>query len=129
MSRRDQIRMTDEEVRDLIRENKTIIINSIGPDGFPHPMPMWFSMDDAMVVSMTTFRKSQKILNLQRDPRVSLLVDLRNLPRARPFREIHPTGSDRSSLRTGNARHPATSTTGHAIPVVSIAAPRSKQLT
>ncbi|MFP8877964.1 MAG: pyridoxamine 5'-phosphate oxidase family protein [Myxococcota bacterium] len=67
--------MSDEEVRDLLRENKTIILNSIGPDGFPHPMPMWFSMDDALVISMTTFRKSQKILNLRRDPRVSLLVE------------------------------------------------------
>jgi len=75
MSRRDQIRMSDEEVRDFLRENKTIIINSIGPDGFPHPMPMWFSFDDALVTSMTTFRKSQKILNLRRDPRVSLLVE------------------------------------------------------
>ncbi len=75
MSRRDQIRMSDDEVRDLLRENKTIIITSIGQDGFPHPMPMWFSVDEAMVISMTTFRKSQKILNLQRDPRVSLLVE------------------------------------------------------
>ncbi len=75
MSRRDQIRMNDDEIRDLLRENKTIIISSIGQDGFPHPMPMWFSVDEAMVISMTTFRKSQKILNLQRDPRVSLLVE------------------------------------------------------
>ena len=75
MSRRDQIRMSDEEVRDFLRESKTIIINSNGSDGFPHPMPMWFSFDDALVTSMTTFRKSQKILNLQRDPRVSLLAE------------------------------------------------------
>ena len=75
MSRRDQIRMSDEEIRDLLREKRTIILNSVGQGGFPHPMPMWFSMDDALVISMTTFRKSQKILNLQRDPRVSLLVE------------------------------------------------------
>ena len=75
MSRRDHIRMSDEEIRSFLRECKTIIINSNGPDGFPHPMPMWFSFDDALVTSMTTFRKSQKILNLQRDPRVSLLAE------------------------------------------------------
>ncbi len=75
MSRRDQIRLSDEEIHDFLRENKTIILNSVGPDGFPHPMPMWFSADDALVISMTTFRKSQKILNLKRDPRVSLLVE------------------------------------------------------
>ncbi len=75
MSRRDQIRLTDDEIRSFIDSNKTVILNSIGPDGYPHPMPMWFVMDDAMTISMTTFRVSQKVLNLKRDPRVSLLVE------------------------------------------------------
>jgi nitroimidazol reductase NimA-like FMN-containing flavoprotein (pyridoxamine 5'-phosphate oxidase superfamily) len=75
MSRRDQIRMTDDEMRAFIASNKTIMLNSNGSDGYPHPMPMWFSMDDEMVISMTTFRASQKILNIRNDPRVSLLVE------------------------------------------------------
>jgi len=75
VSRRDQIRMSDTEIRDFLRANKTLILTSNGPDGFPHPMPMWFAMDDSLAISMTTFRKSQKILNLQRDPRVSLLSE------------------------------------------------------
>jgi len=75
MPRRDQIRMTDAEIRNFLRTHKTIILNSIGPDGVPHPMPMWFVADDDLVVSMATFRGTQKIVNLQRDPRVSLLVE------------------------------------------------------
>ncbi len=75
MPRRDQIRMTDAEVRDFLRTHKTIILNSIGSDGVPHPMPMWFVADDDLVVSMATFRGTQKIANLKRDPRVSLLVE------------------------------------------------------
>ena len=75
MPRRDQIRMTDAEIRNFLRTHKTIILNSIGPDGVPHPMPMWFVSDDDLVVSMATFRGTQKIVNLQRDPRVSLLVE------------------------------------------------------
>jgi PPOX class probable F420-dependent enzyme len=67
--------MTDAEIRDFLRTHKTIILSSIGPDGVPHPMPMWFVTDDDLVVSMTTFRGTQKIVNLQRDPRVSLLVE------------------------------------------------------
>ena len=67
--------MTDAEIRDFLRTHKTIILNSIGPDGVPHPMPMWFVADDDFVVSMATFRGTQKIRNLQRDPRVSLLVE------------------------------------------------------
>ena len=75
MHRRDQIRMTDAEIRDFLRTHKTIILSSIGPEGVPHPMPMWFTADDDLTVSMTTFRGTQKIVNLQRDPRVSLLVE------------------------------------------------------
>jgi PPOX class probable F420-dependent enzyme len=73
--RRDQIRMTDAEIRDFLRTHKTIILSSIGPDGVPHPMPMWFVSDDDLTISMATFRGTQKIVNLKRDPRVSLLVE------------------------------------------------------
>ena len=75
MHRRDQIRMTDAEIRDFLRTHKTIILSSIGSDGVPHPMPMWFVSDDDLAISMATFRGTQKIVNLQRDPRVSLLVE------------------------------------------------------
>jgi PPOX class probable F420-dependent enzyme len=67
--------MTDVEIRDFLRIHKTIILSSIGPNGVPHPMPMWFVADDDLAVSMTTFRGTQKIVNLQRDPRVSLLAE------------------------------------------------------
>jgi PPOX class probable F420-dependent enzyme len=67
--------MTDAEIRDFLRTQKKIILSSIGPDGVPHPMPMWFTADDDLTVSMATFRGTQKIVNLRRDPRVSLLVE------------------------------------------------------
>jgi PPOX class probable F420-dependent enzyme len=75
MSRRAQIRMTNEEVDAFLASSKTIILCSIGPDGVPHPMPMWFGIEPDGAVVMTTFTKSQKIRNLERDPRVSLLVE------------------------------------------------------
>ena len=75
MSRRAQIRMTDEEVREFLEQTKTLIICSIGKDGVPHPMPMWFGLEEDGAVIMTTFTKSQKILNLKRDPRVTLLAE------------------------------------------------------
>jgi len=67
--------MSEEEISAFLDASRTIVLNSIGPDGFPHPMPMWFAMDAAGAVVMTTFRKSQKIRNLERDPRVSLLAE------------------------------------------------------
>ena len=75
MSRRDQIKLTDQEMRDFLNTHRTIILNSIAPDGIPHPMPMWFAYGDDGSVSMTTFTKSQKIKNIERDPRVSLLAE------------------------------------------------------
>ena len=75
MSRRAQIRMSDDEVRQFLEQARTIILCSIGKEGVPHPMPMWFALDEDGAVIMTTFTKSQKILNLKRDPRVTLLAE------------------------------------------------------
>jgi nitroimidazol reductase NimA-like FMN-containing flavoprotein (pyridoxamine 5'-phosphate oxidase superfamily) len=67
--------MTDDEVKEFLEQTKTLIICSIGKDGVPHPMPMWFALEEDGAVIMTTFTKSQKILNLKRDPRVTLLAE------------------------------------------------------
>lgn len=75
MSRRDQIQMTPDEVRRFIDSKKTITIVSNGVGGFPHPMPMWFARDPDDSIRMATYRTSQKIKNIQRDPRVSLLCE------------------------------------------------------
>jgi nitroimidazol reductase NimA-like FMN-containing flavoprotein (pyridoxamine 5'-phosphate oxidase superfamily) len=75
MSRRDQIKLTQEEIEEFLKSSRTIILVSNGRNGFPHPMPMWYLQDEEGRILMTTFRKSQKIFNLKRDPRVTLLVE------------------------------------------------------
>ncbi len=75
VSRRDEIRLNDEEIRDFLKQSLTVIVNSIGKHGVPHPIPMWYGVEDDGAIVMTTFTKSQKIQNLKRDPRVSLLVE------------------------------------------------------
>ena len=75
MSRRNQIRLDEEEITEYLRSCRTMILVSNGKDGYPHPMPMWFAIDDKKCIYMTTFRKSQKINNLRKDPRVALLVE------------------------------------------------------
>ena len=75
MSRRDEIRMSSAEVREFLARSRTIILNSIGREGVPHPMPMFYAVEDDGAIVMTTYTKSQKIQNLKRDPRVSLLVE------------------------------------------------------
>ena len=74
-SRRSLITMTDEERRDYIQNSHTLIIISNGHKGFPHPMPMWFAVDDDESLICTTFGKSQKVLNWQRDSKASLLIE------------------------------------------------------
>ena len=75
MSRRDQIRLSDAEIRSFLEQSKTIILTSNGAGGFPHPMPMWFVLEPDGAIRMTTYVRSQKVKNLRRDPRVSLLVE------------------------------------------------------
>jgi PPOX class probable F420-dependent enzyme len=74
-SRRDLIRMTPEEVRAYLAAQRRIILVTIGPEGLPHPVPMNYGLDEAGRVLITSFRKSQKVRNLERDPRATLLVE------------------------------------------------------
>lgn len=74
-SRRESIELTADEIRAYMDSHKTLIIISNGRNGFPHPMPMWFYVDDSGYVYCATFRKSQKVLNFQRDPKAALLIE------------------------------------------------------
>ena len=74
-SRRELIAMNAEEIREYLMTQPRIIVISNGPLGFPHPAPMNFGLDDQDRVLMLTFAKSQKVHNLERDPRATLLVE------------------------------------------------------
>jgi len=71
---RERIRMTDAEVEEFLATERTIQVASIGPDGTPHLVPMWFGMVDGRI-AMWTCAKSQKAHNLRRDPRLTCLVE------------------------------------------------------
>jgi len=74
-SRRDLIRMTPEEVRAYLAGQRRIILITNGPGGMPHPVPMNYGLDEAGRILITSFRKAQKVRNLERDPRAALLVE------------------------------------------------------
>lgn len=74
MNRREQIRMSDDEVEAFLREQQTLIVASRGVGGHPHLVPMWFALLDGKP-AFWTYRTSQKVLNLRRDPRLSCLVE------------------------------------------------------
>jgi len=66
--------MTPEEQAAFLAGIKTVTLSSIDGQGYPHSIAMWFSVIDGLV-HMTTFRKSQKVVNIRRNPKVSLLAE------------------------------------------------------
>jgi PPOX class probable F420-dependent enzyme len=73
-SRRDLITLTDAEQAELLDSERVVIVSSLGPRGWPHSMPMWFTVRDGEIW-IWTFAKSQKVRNLERDPRATLLIE------------------------------------------------------
>lgn len=66
--------MTDAEVAAFLDEQRVLNIATNGPGGYPHVVAMWFAMV-AGRPAFWTFGKSQKVVNLQRDPKISALVE------------------------------------------------------
>jgi PPOX class probable F420-dependent enzyme len=75
MNRRKQIELTDDERQRYLEDAHTIILTTIDKRGYPHSVAMWFMVDPDGSVVMTTFQKSQKVLNIRRNPKVALLIE------------------------------------------------------
>jgi len=111
MSKRSSIKMTDEELSAFLAENRKVQIATIGKDGAPHLVTMFYTLWEGKI-AFTTYKTSQKVLNLRRNPVMTCLVE---------------TGTDYNELRgaslTGNAfitddpevLHPIGITVGHQI--------------
>jgi PPOX class probable F420-dependent enzyme len=74
-SRRDQIRMSEDELRDFLDEQKVVTVATIGPNGRPHLMPLWYVPQEDGGLIGWTFAKSQKARNLERDPHATLQIE------------------------------------------------------
>jgi PPOX class probable F420-dependent enzyme len=74
VSRRDQIRMTEAELAAFLDEQRTAIVATNGRDGWPHLMPLWYVVRDGELWSWT-YARSQKVRNLERDPRATWQVE------------------------------------------------------
>ena len=72
--RRDEVAMTDAELQEFIESQKTIQVATINKDGTPHLVAMWYGIMDGKIV-IETFEKSQKAVNLKRDPRIACLLE------------------------------------------------------
>jgi PPOX class probable F420-dependent enzyme len=75
MNRRKEIELSPEEQSAYLAQARTITLCTHGPDGYPHAVAMWFDADEDGTVWMTTYRKSQKTVNIRRNPKVALSVE------------------------------------------------------
>lgn len=75
MKRRDLIKMSDAEVDELLSGRHTMNVASISPDGSVHLVAMWYGFVDGKP-AFWTYGRSQKILNLRRNPQITCLVEV-----------------------------------------------------
>ncbi len=74
MSRRSEIRMNEDELAAFLEEERIVTCATHGPDGWPHVMPLWYVVRDHELW-VWTYAASQKVRNLERDPRATLQVE------------------------------------------------------
>jgi PPOX class probable F420-dependent enzyme len=74
VKQRSQIKMTAEEVEAFLAERRPMTLCTISHDGTIHAVAMWYGFLDGCV-AIETKGKSQKALNLRRDPRATLLFE------------------------------------------------------
>ena len=79
-SKRDQIKLTDDEVEAFLHEQRTVVCATNGTGGWPHLMPLWYVVrpsgpGGASELWSWTFAKSQKTRNLERDGRATLQIE------------------------------------------------------
>jgi hypothetical protein len=80
VSRREQIKMSEAEVASFLSEERTVTCATVGPREWPHLMPLWYVLRDPVGgarprIWAWTYAASQKVLNLERDPRATLQVE------------------------------------------------------
>ncbi|MET0326698.1 MAG: pyridoxamine 5'-phosphate oxidase family protein [Ilumatobacteraceae bacterium] len=73
-SRRESITMSESEIAAYLDEQKVLNVATIGASGHPHVVAMWYVLLDGRP-AFWTFGKSQKVVNIRRDPKITGLVE------------------------------------------------------
>lgn len=71
---RGKIVMADQEIVDFIEHSRTATMATVLPDGRPHLVAMWYAVLDGEVW-FETKAKSQKAVNLRRDPTITVMIE------------------------------------------------------
>jgi nitroimidazol reductase NimA-like FMN-containing flavoprotein (pyridoxamine 5'-phosphate oxidase superfamily) len=73
-NKRDQIKMTSDEVAAFLAEEFKVQVATLDPDGAPHLVAMFYTLLDGKI-AFSTYASSQKVVNLRRDPTMTCLVE------------------------------------------------------
>lgn len=73
-SGRNAVQMSDEEFTDFLAANMKVQVATIGPSGEPHLSTLFYVVEDGKI-AFWTYGRSQKIVNLRRDARITCLVE------------------------------------------------------
>jgi PPOX class probable F420-dependent enzyme len=73
-ARRGEIGMSEAELARFLDEERVLTLATIGPGGRPHLMPLWY-VPEGFTLLAWTYGKSQKIRNLERDPRATVQIE------------------------------------------------------
>ena len=71
---RDLVKMSEAEVAEFLTESKKVQVATVNPDGSPHLTTLFYVLQDGRI-AFWTYGRSQKIKNLERDPRITCLVE------------------------------------------------------
>jgi PPOX class probable F420-dependent enzyme len=74
VNQRERIKMSEEEIAEHLRTSRKLQLATINSDGTPHLVTMFYGMDDGKV-TFWTYSRAQKTRNLERDPRVTCLIE------------------------------------------------------
>ena len=74
MNLRRQIRLSPEEQAVLFRKHRKAALATLDQDGFPHVVAMNYFVKDGDFY-MTSYGKAQKVLNIQRNNKVALMIE------------------------------------------------------
>jgi PPOX class probable F420-dependent enzyme len=73
-NQRAQITMTHDEIVEFIEQSRTCTMATIGPAGLPHLVAMWYAVVDRNIW-FETKAKSQKVVNLRRNPGITVMIE------------------------------------------------------
>jgi PPOX class probable F420-dependent enzyme len=74
VNQRHLIRMSRHEVDEFLANSRTLSMATFSPDGTIHLVAMWYGFLEGSV-AVETKAKSQKVQNLKRDPRITVMVE------------------------------------------------------